>query len=50
MAGCIQTRAYLPSARLQSLLTNSQTIIFVKDLDGRFLEVSDQFAGLGASG
>ena len=41
-----KTRAYLPSARLQSLLTNSQTIIFVKDLDGRFLEVSDQFAGL----
>ncbi|MBS0169414.1 MAG: PAS domain S-box protein [Nitrospira sp.] len=34
------------SARLHSLLTHSQTIIFVKDLDGRFLDVSDQFAGL----
>lgn len=41
-----RSRAYLLSARLQSLLTNSHTIIFVKDLDGRFLEVSDQFAGL----
>ncbi|MCS6329429.1 MAG: PAS domain S-box protein [Nitrospira sp.] len=41
-----RSRAYALSSRLQSLLTNSYTIIFVKDLDGRFLEVSDQFAGL----
>ena len=34
MAGCIQNPGICPSARLQSLLTNSQTIIFVKDLDG----------------
>ena len=40
------SRAYALSARVQSLLTHSHTIIFVKDLDGRFLEVSDQFAGL----
>lgn len=40
------SRAYALSARLQSLLTHSHTIIFLKDLDGRFLEVSDQFAGL----
>lgn len=41
-----RSRAYALSARVQSLLTNSHTIIFVKDLDGRFLEVSDQFAAL----
>ncbi|MBA5872876.1 MAG: PAS domain-containing protein, partial [Nitrospira sp. CR2.1] len=40
------SRAYALSARLQSLLTHSHTIIFVKDLDGRYVEVSDQFAGL----
>ncbi len=41
-----RSRTFALSARLQSLLTNSQTIIFVKDLEGRYLEVSDQFAAM----
>lgn len=40
------SRDSILSARLHSLLTHSQTIIFVKDLEGRFLDVSDQLAGL----
>ncbi|MCC6966591.1 MAG: PAS domain S-box protein [Nitrospira sp.] len=34
------------SVRLRSLFAHSHTIIFIKDLDGRFVEVSDQFAAL----
>ena len=34
------------SVRLRSLLAHSHTIIFIKDLGGRFVEVSDQFAAL----
>ncbi|MCW5797445.1 MAG: hypothetical protein KIT40_03010 [Nitrospira sp.] len=38
-----RSRSHDLSVRLRSLLTHSQTIIFVKDLQGRYLEVSEQF-------
>ncbi len=40
------SRAHDLSVRLRSLLAHSQTIIFVKDLQGRYLEVSEQFLAL----
>ncbi|HNI21147.1 MAG TPA: PAS domain S-box protein, partial [Nitrospira sp.] len=43
---CARSRAHDVSIRLRSLLTHSQTIIFVKDLQGRYLEVSEQFLTL----
>ncbi|MBX3124982.1 MAG: PAS domain S-box protein, partial [Nitrospira sp.] len=44
-----RSHAHDVSIRLRSLLTHSQTIIFVKDLQGRYLEVSEQFlASVGA--
>lgn len=44
-----RSRAHDVSVRLHSLLTHSQTIIFVKDLQGRYLEVSEQFLALVGS-
>lgn len=41
-----RSRSHDLSVRLRSLLTHSQTIIFVKDLQGRYLEVSEQFLAL----
>lgn len=41
-----RSHSHYHSVRLQSLLTHSQTLIFVKDLQGRFLEVSEQFLAL----
>ena len=41
-----RSRSHDLSARLRSLLTHTQTIIFVKDLQGRYLEVSEQFLAL----
>ena len=41
-----RSRAHDLSVRLRSLLAHSQTIIFVKDLQGRYLEVSEQFLAL----
>ncbi|MBA5863027.1 MAG: PAS domain S-box protein [Nitrospira sp. CR1.1] len=43
---CARSRSHGLSARLRSLLTHSQTIIFVKDLQGRYLEVSEQYLTL----
>ncbi len=42
----VRSRSHDLSVRLRSLLTHSQTIIFVKDLHGRYLEVSEQFLAL----
>ena len=38
-----RSRAHDLSVRLRSILTHSQTNIFVKDLQGRYLEVNEQF-------
>lgn len=38
------------SQRLQSILRHSEAVIFVKDLQGRHLEVSDGFARLATTG
>lgn len=39
-------RSHDLAVRLQSILTHSQTSIFLKDLQGRYLEVSEQFLSL----